>query len=794
MRAMSLTPVSDPSGLLERAPRLTELLPDSALSEALSRGDAWAVHAVLCRRLELEPPGPTRLLLTALVEDRSAFVIAGRPPPTSSVLGTGVRWKGAPPRGAAPDSPFVAERTVTVLGIPVWPLDGYLVRSDDKASVQVIGQVPPSPGWARRRAGALAVMALGLCALAGAGAVWLEARSLRAVTVVNGLSRPVDVRIGGEHWVVAPGTQEQGRVKLGDDLLRAVTTWPGQEAVIEDVVLPTEGERILYNVKGAAMLEAVPDAEATDASPRSRSLPESAMVLQSGERLSVQAANWEAAARAFAEEGRWQAAGRVASAVAEVEPGNTLARETAAHAWLTVDTQVPANLPADLRWRNTRDYAAMLMHTWQEDPEAQALALELMRFIGQGAQARARYAEHAQQHPDSPLAALYLQRASPPHPGSADAVDAYAKLAARFPDSPEVNRAWLEARWRFELEDSPDWGDRERQEFVTETARLLTAFEEKHPPETLKALELDVRILLRARLRDAATALVRRYGQDPRRRTWDFLVLAGRTAEAAGPEHTSYVMRDWIPAALARQPERMLLLDLLTGQRSPKDAELATLPSVEARSVLRLTRDVLVDPRRALKEADGDPSTVLSQLDPEVLALLALEHTRTGDAVGKRLFSFSLPLMLAREPLRNHVLSASGAPGPDFLRLPPGLRAAATLVHARRDAKEGYPVFVERLDGLARMDALGGFAVRAASSWMRRAFDACMDTKVDTKMPHSLPLGIMLRGDLVREQSRPEDGREGRRSNCEARVVGPTGLPLPRATATPPGNANGADP
>ncbi|NOK39190.1 hypothetical protein HMI49_39045 [Corallococcus exercitus] len=787
---MSLTPVTDPSGLLERAPRLTELLPDAALSEALARGDAWAVHAVLSRRLEREPPGPTRELLAALVEDRGAFVIAGRPPPTSSVLGTGVRWKGAPPRGAAPNAPFVAERTVTVLGIPVWPLDGYLVRTAGKASVQVIGQVPPSPGRSRRRAGALAVMALGLCALAGAGTVWLEARSLRTVTVVNGLSRPVDVRIGGEHWVVAPGTQEQGRVKLGADLLRAVTTWPGQEAVIEDVVLPTEGERILYNVKGAAMLEAVPDAESTSASPRSRSLPENAMVLQSGERLSVQAANWEAAARAFSEEGRWQAAGRVASAVAEVEPGNTLAREMAARAWLFVDTQLPANLPADLRWRNTRDYAAMLMHTWQEDPGAQALALELMRFVGQGAQARARYEEHAQQHPDSPLAALYLQRASPPHPGSADAVDAYAKLAARFPDSPELNRAWLEARWRFELEDARDWGGSERQEFVDETARLLKAFEEKHPPDTVEALELDVRILLRAQLRDAATTRVRRYGEDPRHRTWDFLVLAGRTAAAAGPEHTSYVMRDWIPSALARQPEQMALLDLLTGQRVPKAAEIAAVTSPVDRAVLRLTRDVLRDPERALKQAVGEPEAVLSRLDPEVSALLALEFTRAGDARAKSLFNAALPLMLAREPLRNHIVSSTRAPGPDFTRLAPGLRAAATLVHARRDAKEGYPVFTERLDGLARLDALGGFAVRAVGPWMRRAFDACMDTK----MEQSLPLGVMLRGDLVKEQARREDDREGRRPHCEARIVTPTGLPLPRATATTPENANGADP
>ncbi|RKG67903.1 hypothetical protein D7V80_14585 [Corallococcus sp. CA054B] len=789
---MSLSPVMDPSGLLERAPRLAELLPDAALSEALARGDAWAVHAVLSRRLEHEPPGPTLELLAALVEDRGAFVIATRPPSASSVLGTGVRWRGMPPRGAAPKAPFVAERTVTVLGVPVWPLDGYLVRSDGKAPLQVIGQVPPSRGRSRRRATSLTAMALGLCGLAGLGAMWLEARSMRAVTVVNGLSRPVDVRIGGEHWVVAPGTQEQGRVKLGDDLLRAVTTWPGQEPVIEDVWLPTDGERILYNVKGAAMLEAVPDDGATYSGPRSRSLPESAMVLQPGERLSVQAANWEAAARAFAEAGRWESAGRVASAVAQVEPGNALAREVAARALLILDSQAPVNLPDALRWRNTRGYAAMLMHTWQEDPGAQALALSLLRLIGDGDAARARYTEHAQQHPDSPLAALYLQRASPPSLGTAEAVTAYQALAKRFPDSPDVVRAWLDARWRFELGDSRYWSDSERQDFITETARQLKALEEKHPPDTLEALELDVRILLRAQLRDAATTVVRRYAEDTRRRTWDFLVLAGRTAAAAGPEHTSYVMRDWIPSPLARQPERMALLDLLTGQRSPKAAEVAAVTSPVDRAVLRLTRDVLQDPKRALKDAVGESEAVLSRLDPEVAALLALELTRVGDARAKNLFNASLPVMLAREPLRNHALSASRDTGPGLIRLDPGLRAAAILVHARRDAREGYPVFVERLDGLTRVDALGGFAVRATGPWMRRAFDACMDTKVE----RSIPPGMLLRGAVVEEQARQEDDREGRRPHCEARIVRPTGLPLPRAATvtTTAGNANGADP
>ncbi|RKH64075.1 hypothetical protein, partial [Corallococcus llansteffanensis] len=151
---MSLTPASDPSGLLERAPRLAQLLPDEALTAALARGDAWTVHAVLVRRLEREPPGPTRELLASLVEDRAAFVTTVRAPRTHSVLGTGVRWQGRP-APEAPQAPFVAARTVSVLGLPVWPLSDYLVRASPAAPLQVIGQVPPPAGRAwRRRAGA----------------------------------------------------------------------------------------------------------------------------------------------------------------------------------------------------------------------------------------------------------------------------------------------------------------------------------------------------------------------------------------------------------------------------------------------------------------------------------------------------------------------------------------------------------------------------------------------------------------------------------------------------------------
>ncbi|NBD10103.1 hypothetical protein [Corallococcus silvisoli] len=788
---MSLTPVMDPSGLLERAPRLAELLPDAALSEALARGDAWTVYAVLERRLKQEPPGPARELLAKLVEDRAAFVIAARSPATPSILGTGVQWRGTPP-GDAPGAPYVADRTVTVLGVPVWPLEGYLVRADGAGPLQVVGRVPPSRRRARHRAGAVAGVVLGLCAAAGVGEVWWESRKVRIVTVVNGLSRPVDVRIGDQHWVVAPGAQEQGSVKQEDEWLHAIARWPGaDEKPIEDVVLPVAGAHFVYNVKGAALLDRRWGSKQyfQNLGP----LRGSVSVLLEDETVQAVSRNWESTARLHSEAGKWQLAADVAAAVAEVEPGNTLARELAARAVLQLDLQAPVNLPDALRWRNTRDFAWMLMNRWQQDLGAQSLAQDLLVFIGQGPQARARYAEHAEQFPDSPLAALYLLRADTPSLDAEQEVLAYEELVPRFPDSPEVFLAWLEARLRFELRD-PGASSEEGAPtaYALETARQAEVLVAKHPPTTVGALEVLVRIFLDARRRDAATGLVHRFGQDPRNRTWDFLVLAGRTAEVAGPEHTPYVMRDWVPPALARQPERMRLLELLTGQRSLKEAERMEVTSPVDRAVLGLTRDVLENPTRAMEQAAGESEAVLSRLEPEVAALLALELERAGDARARRLFNASLPLMLSREALRGFRISQTRSAPRSFARLAPGLRAAALLVRARDKAREGYRVFTERLDGLSRMDALGGFAVRAAPPWIRSAFDACMDTKV----PHVFPSGLMsqLTGSLAQAIERQENDREGRRPRCEARVVTPTGLPLPRATPSTPGNANGADP
>ncbi|MCY1040225.1 hypothetical protein OV208_02745 [Corallococcus sp. bb12-1] len=800
---MSLALPTDPSGLLERAPRLAELLPDAALSEALATGDAWKVHALLVRRLDKERPGPTRDLLAALVEGRGAFVTSAPTPRTPSFLGTGLRWKGQP-ASTAPDAPFVAERTVTVFGLPVWPLNDYLVRASASAPLQVIGQVPPPARRAWRRAGVVGCVVLGLGVGVGLGGALLTLGQKHAVSVVNGLSRTVEVRIGAQHWELAPGARVDGVVTLEkDEAPHGRANWPGSEWPFEDVVLPTDGDHIVYNVRGAATLEghSLPSSHATDLSGR-RPLSGTGLVLFPEEQLVVAKANWESTVLAHMEAGRWQAAGQVASAVAEVEADNVRARELAARGVLLADAQTHDHRPGDPRAKNTAPFARMLMHQWQNDPGAQSLAQDLMASVGLGKEALERYYEHENAFRDQPLPALYLRRARTMEVLSSLALPEYESLAKRFPDSPDVGRALLEARWRKELEDplaSREQTAGSTRDFVRETSRQVEAFTAKHPPETEEQLELFVRIHLRAWRRDAATALVHRYGQDPRHRAWEFLVLAGRLAEVVGPAHTPYVLRDWIPGAMTRQPEQMLLLDLLTGRRMPKEEERLALPSPIDREVLGLTRDTLEQPARAMEQAAKASDAVLSRMEPEVVALLALELTRTGDARGKRLFTTSLPLLFARDPLLKYL--HSGEVTPAFSRLAPGLRAAAVLAHARREAKEGYTVFTGRLDGLVDLDALQGFSVRAAPVWMKLAFDACMDTKVSHKHPENVM--VMLTGDLIRHWNQEENNREGRRPNCEARVVEPTGLPPPKgapaavtpAAGTPAsGNANGADP
>src|SRR4051794_13523272 len=86
----SLPMEEEPSGFTERAPALVSLLPDEALGLALARGDAFAVHAALTARLTRESSGAARDTLRELLARRALFVVAERPPPLHSFLGTGV--------------------------------------------------------------------------------------------------------------------------------------------------------------------------------------------------------------------------------------------------------------------------------------------------------------------------------------------------------------------------------------------------------------------------------------------------------------------------------------------------------------------------------------------------------------------------------------------------------------------------------------------------------------------------------------------------------------------------------
>ena len=145
---------------------------------------------------------------------------------------------------------------------------------------------------------------------------------------------------------------------------------------------------------------------------------------------------------------------------------------------------------------------------------------------------------------------------------------------------------------------------------------------------------------------------------------------------------------------------------LLTGDSTVSDKELGRVEDPEAREAFTLTRAVLKDFEGAAKLATQTRDLVLSRLDPETAALLALELSRRGEKeAAQRVFGSSLTLQAARAPLLAYV--NSGAVRPDFFLLPPGLQAAAYVIHGRAAEQnqlvdQAYARWADGLGGMAR--------------------------------------------------------------------------------------------
>ncbi len=641
----SLPPELDPGGFSERAPALVSLLPDEALSLALARADASALHAALTARLGREPTGPVRDALRELLAHRALFVVAERAPWLATLLGTGVELSGLPPLEQQ-ETPFIATRAVSVFGVPVWPLGEHLVRKSRDGKLEVLGRVAAAPRsrasqWVKR-------LALGVLALAGTGAA-LTPFVVREVVIANGLSRPVEVRLEDELISLQPrGIARKRMYSLGMPY-QVEARWHGAERPFESLSLEAN-QHAVYNVLGAATLAG------------------------EGERMLLRG-DWKDSLRLHAEAGRWLEAAKLCRAIFLADPTQLQAGEEAARLLVRNEPEEAAAFAYELAGR------------FRDDPTVSQLAQDVFLALGKRGEASEVYAALAREAPASVQRALLSARAAAPQ----ERRQVYTRVLESFPEAPEARRAMA----RLRLADG----------FPTEALELLDEAMARSP-ESLEDLELRVRTLLSLKKFREASRAVRQFHENPSHRSWELALLAGKLARITGPTTTAYVARDLIPPELTHSAEHLAAFAVLTGESTVTDAELKLVEDPTVRDALDLTRILFKNFEQAVERAATTPDKVLSHLDPETAAVLALELSRRGDMqAADRLFGARLALLAAREPLEAYV--RSGMVQPDFTVLQPGLLAAAYLVRARADeqnrlVEQSYARWADVLGGIAR--------------------------------------------------------------------------------------------
>lgn len=661
----SLPLEADPSGFTERAPALLSLLPDEVLRLALARGEGLAVHAALTARLDREPSGAVRDTLRELLGNRALFVMAERPPRLGHFLGTGVALVGLP----APEqqqTPFIATRAVSVLGVPLWPLGEHLIQRARDGRLEVLGRVAAASGSSRRwRRRILGLAAAGLAAT-GLG---LAPFVVREVQLANGLSRPVEVRLDDRTVTLQPGELVQEEVYSLGSPYHVEARWPGAQEPFEALSLESS-QHAVYNVLDAASLRL------EDPARKGLTIPLEGRTasVESGGHLQWQG-GWESKFREYAQAGRTSDAANLARAVFLADPSEQQAAEDA------------ARMLAQSQPREALGFAADLQRRFPEDPALNRLAQELFLALGKREEAYAQYKAWAQKAPDSAQRALWAAQVAPLNEQRAY----YTFLKERFPDAPEVKRAVARLRYA--------------DGFPKEALELLDAALAKSP-ETFEDLELRVRVMMTLQQWREASGAINKFAGDPKHASWELAVLGGRVAQIVGPTRTQYVTRELIPPAFTSSPERMAAFALLTGERAVTDKDLKAIADPTAREAIELTRSIFQDWDKAVGLASEASDLVLSRLDSETAALLGLELSRRGQAeAADRVFGSSLSLMAARGSLEAYV--REGQAKRDFPLLPPGLQAAAYLVRASA-MKEGgatelgYARSADSLDGMAR--------------------------------------------------------------------------------------------
>jgi tetratricopeptide (TPR) repeat protein len=516
-----------------------------------------------------------------------------------------------------------------------------------------------------RRAG---FAALGALILAGASAA-LAPFVVREVHIVNGLSRRVEVRLDGEHRVLDPGQIIQQQVYGLGGPYEVEARWPGANKPFEVLTVGSE-QRTLYNILGAAFLkweEPVAPSGPDWLPARVYSLPPETQVVSRG--------GWEAQLRAYVEAGLWQRAAALAKAVFLADPSQIQAGREAARLLVQSD-------PQQALW-----FVRGLPQAFPDDPAVAQLALDVLTVLDERSVASRLYEAQAQSAPHSVKRALMAAMAAPPE----QVRDAYARVLERFSDSPQAMRAVARIRLA-------DGYPRQALELLEDALEL--------GPESLEDLELRVRALVAEGDVLKASMAVKQFHGDPRHASWELAVLAGRLAWIAGPGRTQYVARDLLPSKLSNSPEHLAAFALLTGESSVSDKELNAVGDPMAREALALTRALLKNFEAAVEQAALARPPVLSRLDPETAAELALELSRLGQKeAAQRVFGSSLALLAARAPLQAYV--NTGTVKPEFALLPPGLQAAAYLIRARasedsRRVEQKYALWADALGGMAR--------------------------------------------------------------------------------------------
>ena len=660
---------ADPSGFTERAPALSSLLPDEALSRALAGGDALAVHAALVARSSRERSGPTRDTLRALLAQPALFAVSEAPPRLGIVLGTGTALVGLPPPEKQTE-PFIATRAVRVLGLPVWPLGQHLVRRGRDGQLEVMGRVPTSLGFRALRW--LSRVGVGVAALTVVAAA-LSPFAVRELFIVNGLSRPVVVQVDGKPVPLEPGSMTQRwKLSLGEPY-RVSTSWQGDTKPIEELSVEAS-QRAVYNVLGASSVavEENPEQKFQSGKP----LEGSVASLAGGEALRVSPGGWERRVQELADKGNHREAAALAVAVAMADPLSTRAREEAARYMVRLPPDEAEATALKLYQRYPEDFSVgvLLQDVYVTIDREQ----EMRRFFKQP-----RFKEAASVQP-----ALLYARSRPPDEQRA----AYAAVLKSFPEAPEALRAVA----RLRLADG----------YPKSALELLEAARAR-APESVEELELRVRALVSLKQVREASAAVREYAGEHSRRTWELAVLASRMARLAGPTRTQYTVEQLVPASVLHSSEKRVALTLLATQNEVLNTELASITDPPTREALELTRATLTNLDFAVAQANSAQDSILRRLPLEAATVLALESSIRNQPGTERIFRSHFALAHARAPLVDYV--HRGELHPRFFLLAPHLQAAAYLVRARAVQDNA---FVQR--AYARWtDVLGGFARRA---------------------------------------------------------------------------------